>query len=153
MAKKDKFRKNLSKPRIKSDSDEIGIIGISLALTALSASFIFGDETKLFVKVICVAIYILGGLSTSFLYYTYLTSKIPKTMNLWNSKGGLGIKGSFWIFIYYVRIFLKQMLTTKGNSLAKIRELGYLTVLAILFILWITFGIVIADVLLELVNK
>ncbi|MCT4587395.1 MAG: hypothetical protein N4A71_06200 [Carboxylicivirga sp.] len=139
---KDK-KENVDKLReFKTDKDETAVIGISLAITALSAAIVFSNDTSIILKIICLIIYILGGLSTGFLYFTFLINKIPDTMNLWLNKGGLGFKGTFWIIWYYIKLIFKQMFTLRGNSLSKIRELGYLTILAMLSILWLTFLIV-----------
>jgi len=133
-----------------SEKDETGAIGISLGLTAIAAAIIYGAETSLTIKIICLIIYILGGLSTSFLYFSFLTNTIPDTVKLWMSKGGLGVKGIFWIFWYYTKLLFRQMVTLKGNTIPKIRELGYLTIFAMLFILWGTFLLIILQIVLEL---
>jgi hypothetical protein len=133
---------NQSGSALKPDNDELGIIGISLGLTAFSATIVFAENVNSVIRVICLVMYILGGLASSFLYYAFLINKIPEFMNKWRDQGGPGTSiGILWIYKYYLGIFFRQMFHPKGNKLNVIRELGYLTVLAILHILWITFGL------------
>ncbi len=129
----------------KEDKDETTVIGIGLAITALAAALVFSKDISLLLKIICLIIYILGGLSTSFLYFTFLINKIPDTMKQWLKNGGLGLKGTLWIFWYYAKLFFRQMFTLKGNSLSKIRELGYLSILGMFAIIWVTFLFVIIE--------
>jgi hypothetical protein len=137
----------------KPKDDEIGAIGIGLAITALAAGAIFIENIPIAFKIVFLIIYILGGLSSSFLYYTFLGNCIPQTMHLWASKGGLNGKGIIWIFRYYSKLLFRQMMTTKGNTQLQIKELGYLTILAMLSLLWDTFFILLIVVLLPLFAK
>jgi hypothetical protein len=135
---------------LKPDSDEIGAIGISLGLTALAGTIVFAEKISIFTQIVCLIIYILGGLATSFLYFTFLINKIPETMKKWHLRGGLNkVRGIFWIYKYYMVIFFRQMFHPKGNNLTVIRELGYLTILAMLNILWITFGLALFQIILK----
>ncbi|MEA9411902.1 hypothetical protein [Flavobacterium sp. PL02] len=143
-----KLDESLLKKSIEADSDEVGVIGVSLAITAIAASVIFSDNF-IFLRIVCVGIYILGGLSTSFLYFTFLSHKIPITINTWLKNGGLGFRGTIWIVLYFFKIFFKQMFYIKGNNISTIRELGYLTILAMLSILWWTFAIAIIVVFID----
>lgn len=133
-----------------STNNEIGVIGIGLALVALAASVIFDENSKLVLKIISLVVYVLGGLAISFLYFSFISKVIPNFYKAWLKKGGMKIKGIFWIFWYYIKLLFRQM--TIGNRLEKIQELGYLTILGVLSILWLIFGIVIGETFVEIIK-
>ena len=71
---------------LSSDNGETSAIGISLGLTALAAAVIYSSDISFVVRLICLVIFILGWLSTGFLYFTFLINKIPATMYKSNSR-------------------------------------------------------------------
>jgi hypothetical protein len=141
------------KNELKADIDDGTAIGISLAITALAATVVLIQDVSLAIKIVCLILYLFGGLSISFLYFILLHHKIPEFMRLFQIKGGLKEKGIIWIFWYFIKLLFTQM-TGKGLTLSKIRELGYLTIFAMLFILWITFFFLITESILgfEILN-
>jgi hypothetical protein len=140
--------KNPEPVMISDTTGELGAIGIGLAMVALSVMMLFDLEREEAVyKIIGLIIYILGGLGISFLYLSFLDKVAHEVAKQWIDKGLLRVKAVLWIYGYYFSLFREQI---KGrNSIDKTRELGYLTILLILNILWLTFGVVIILVLID----
>jgi hypothetical protein len=136
---------NQDKPQF----DETSAIGISFGLTAFSAVLILSKDIHIMIRLVGLFIYILGGLSSGFLYFTYLTHRIPEIMDEWLSKGGFSVKGLGWISWYYIKMMTRQLLTRKGTNVFQIRVIGYLSILLMFYLLWITFFVLILILLID----
>jgi hypothetical protein len=115
-----------------------GTLQVTLAIFAISALFV-NQQTDLPIRALSSIVFIFSLFATTLLTWAFMIPKIPLTrLNFRRSRFGKNkhFLMFFWLPVYYIRQLLRSVFTPYSVPFEEqTTELGYLTLLATIFLL------------------